>query len=497
MTQISPLSAQEALRGYDEFVHTALQQWQAPGLALAVVKDGEVILAQGYGLRDVARNLAVTPQTLFAIGSSSKAFTAMCLAMLVDEGKLDWDTPVRHYMPAFKLYDTFASERMTPRDLLIHNSGLPRHELVWYNSTLSRKEMFERLQYLMPNKDFRSTWQYQNLMYMTAGYLVEAVSGQTWEEFVQQRIFTPLGMTSSNFSVQESQRSADFALPYREVRGEVQRMEFYDRSQAVGPAGSINSNVNDMCKWLRCLLNRGKYGEDDKRLVSEEQFARLITPQIVTPDLPTLFTRYPEISTWTYAFGWFVTSYRGRTLVEHGGNIDGFSAQVTFLPDDRIGIVALTNLDGCSAPTAITYNLCDRLSGLDQLPWIERFKENEAKLKEQMEKALQEQVGERVANAPFSHPLDAYCGAFVHPGYGTFNIVHNGETLEGHYNDLVYGFEHLHYDVFQVSQERFDLRIPASFTTNLKGEIENFSIALCMEEGAAPIVFTRAPKKDS
>src|SRR5579884_3962777 len=177
---ISPL-CQEALRGYDEFVHTALQQWQAPGLALAVVKDGEVILAQGYGLRDVARNLAVTPQTLFAIGSSSKAFTAMCLAMLVDEGKLDWDTPVRHYMPAFKLYNTFASERMTPRDLLIHNSGLPRHELVWYNSTLSRKEMFERLQYLMPNKDFRSTWQYQNLMYMTAGYLVEAVSGQTWE----------------------------------------------------------------------------------------------------------------------------------------------------------------------------------------------------------------------------------------------------------------------------------------------------------------------------
>src|SRR5579884_3599427 len=189
------------LQGFEEFVGTIMQDWKVPGLAISIIKDGEIIFSNGFGKRDVDGGLEVTPQTLFPIASCSKAFTTTAMAMLADEGKLDWDTPVKHYLPTFKLYDSFVSEHMTPRDLVTHRSGLPRHDLMWYHSTRSRQELFDRLQYLEPSKDFRSLWQYQNLMYMTAGYLAGEVAGQSWEDLVQKRLFDPLGMTSSNFSV--------------------------------------------------------------------------------------------------------------------------------------------------------------------------------------------------------------------------------------------------------------------------------------------------------
>src|SRR5579885_1593422 len=188
------------LEGIEDFVRRMLEEWKVQGCAVAIIKDGEILLSQGFGLRNTAEGLEVTPETLFPIASCTKAFTATSVALLADEGKLDWDTPVRKYLPSFRLFDSFATERMTPRDLVTHRSGLPRHDLMWYHSTRSRQELFDRLQYLEPSKDFRSLWQYQNLMYMTAGYLAGEVAGQSWEDLVQKRLFDPLGMTSSNFS---------------------------------------------------------------------------------------------------------------------------------------------------------------------------------------------------------------------------------------------------------------------------------------------------------
>src|SRR5437660_2088944 len=204
------------LQGFDDFVYQVMQDWKVQGLAIAIIKDGEVILSRGFGKRDVANDLDVTPHTLFPIASCSKAFTTAALAVLADMGKLDWDTPVRVYMPEFKLLDPFATERMTPRDLVSHRSGLPRHDMAWYNASATRRELFERLQYLEPTKDFRSLWQYQNLMYMAAGYLVERITGQTWEEFVRQHLFAPLEMTASNFSIVETVEQAEnFSHPYK------------------------------------------------------------------------------------------------------------------------------------------------------------------------------------------------------------------------------------------------------------------------------------------
>src|SRR5271165_1646343 len=206
------LAGAQKLDNFDAFAKQALRDWKCDGFAIAVIEDGKVILSKGYGLRDVKKNLPVTEKTLFAIGSSTKSFTVTSMGVLVDEGKLDWDKPVRDYLPDFRLWDQFATERMTPRDLVTHRSGLPRHDLMWYNSPFSREELFARLRYLEPNKDFRTTFQYQNLMFLTAGYLAGQVADMSWEDYVRKVIFQPLGMSSSNFSVTDSQKTSEYSL---------------------------------------------------------------------------------------------------------------------------------------------------------------------------------------------------------------------------------------------------------------------------------------------
>ena len=289
--------------------------------------------------------------------------------MLADEGKLDWDTPVKEYIPSFKLYDSFATERLTPRDLVTHRSGLPRHDLMWYHSTHTRKELFDRLQYLEPSKDLRTLWQYQNLMYMAAGYLVGELSGQSWEEFAQQRIFEPLGMTSSLFSIDEARERPNCSRPYQEKKDEVLEIPFYAAQGAVAPAGAIVSSISDMSKWVLLHANKGKLGAS--QIVSEGQMAQMHSPQMVMPET----NKYAELTNSTYGMGWFIHTYRGHHMAEHGGNIDGFSSLVTLLPQENIGIVVLSNMNGSGVPYILTYNVIDRLLALDEIPWNERLQE--------------------------------------------------------------------------------------------------------------------------
>jgi CubicO group peptidase (beta-lactamase class C family) len=485
MTQIDATSQ---LQGFDDFINATIQEWQLPGLAIAIVKDGEVVFSQGSGKRNVAQNLDVTPNTLFAIGSCTKAFTATALGLLVDEGKLEWDTPVRNYLPTFKLHDPVASERMTPRDLLAHRSGLPRHDRAWYNSPLSRQEIFDRLRYLEPSQDFRNLWQYQNLMYMTAGYLLEKVSGQTWEEFVQQRIFAPLGMTASNFSIAETKSRADFSLPYEDVNDEVQEIDFYERWQAIGPAGGINSSVEDMSKWLLFQLNKGKVGE--QQIIAESQLAQIHTPQMVIPGP----RRYTELSPASYTLGWTAMTYRGHLLLQHGGNIDGFSALTTFLPDDNIGIVALSNKNNCPAPTVVTYNACDRLLGLDEIGWNERIGKEFREVMDVLKKGMEPNFDDKVPDTHPSHNLDAYTGEFEHSSYGTIVVRREGEQLWLTLNKLDAPLTHFHYDIFLVVVKRFFFSSKVHFFIGPKGEIESLSIAL--EPAVKEITFKRAASKE-
>jgi CubicO group peptidase (beta-lactamase class C family) len=286
-----------SLAGYDSFVNQAIKDWEVPGVAIAIVKNGEVILAAGFGMRDVASKLPVTSKTLFAIGSCTKAFTTFVMGTLVDEGKLAWDKPVRTYAPEIQLYDRAAAELLTPRDLVTHRSGLPRHDMVWYNATLSRKEIVARLPYLEPSEPIRSKFQYNNIMFMAAGYVVDSLTGMPWEEAVRKRIFEPLEMTGSNFSVKDSQKSSDFARPYEDRDDHIVPIPFRDITNA-GPAGSINSNVTDMARWLIVNSQKGKIA--GKQIISPAVLADIHTPHegLSVPFEPRIkpivFSRKPD-----------------------------------------------------------------------------------------------------------------------------------------------------------------------------------------------------------
>jgi CubicO group peptidase (beta-lactamase class C family) len=481
------------LKGFPEFVTKAMAEWKVPGMAVAVIKDGKVILSEGFGLRDVKNNLKVTPQTVFAIGSSSKAFTATTMGILVDDGKVEWDRPVREYLPTFQLWDEFATEKMTPRDLLCHRSGLPRHEAVWYGSPFSRAEIFDRLRYLEPNKDFRAVWQYQNLMFMTAGYLVGVLSQSTWEDFARKRIFEPLGMTSSSFSVDDMKAAADHSLPYAEKKDKVEEIP-YKNIDAIGPAGSINSNVVDMANWVMMNLNKGKLG--DKSVISEASLTQIQSPQMVVQDpVFLMLSNFPELYYPSYGMGWFLTSYRGHTVLHHGGNIDGFSAMVSFMPRDNMGLVVLSNLNGNFLPWAVMFNVYDHLLGLDQKPWSQRFKEIMDKMKAQAEKAQKEADKDRQLNTKPSHPLEDYAGEYAHPGYGTVSVTKEGDGLKARYNGKDFGLSHYHYDVFELKDliEAESGTTKVAFSLDIKGNV--MAAAVQLEPTVKDIVFTRLPDK--
>ncbi len=487
----TPFSAEKKtqkvdLKGFETFVTKTMEEWKVPGLGISIVKDGKVIFSKGFGFRDVKKGLKVTPRTLFAIGSCSKAFTAATMGILVDKGKLEWDKPVREYFPSFKLKDPFATEGMTPRDLVCHRSGLPRHDLMWYGSSATRKELFDRLQYLEPTKDFRAIFQYQNLMFMTAGYLVGKVAGTTWEKFVQNRIFGPLGMNDSNFSVEDSKKAPDFALPYAEKKDKVIEIPFRN-IDTMGPAGSINSNVIDMAGWLLLNLNKGKFGE--KQIISEESLKEIHSPQMIS----SKSFKYDESFYSTYGMGWGITAYRGHLLVSHGGGIDGFTANVTFMPRDNIGMVIFTNMGGTPLPGIVAYNAFDRLLGLDQIPWNKRIMDQRNKAKEEAEKAKKEKDKDRKLNTKPSHSLKDYAGDYEHPGYGVLAIKKEGDRLKGVFNSISFDVKHYHYDIFEMSNEEFDLAEKASFFTDTKGNISSLSVQL--EDSVEAIVFTKMPEK--
>jgi len=487
----TPLAAKKSpkkvnLKGLDKFITKTMEEWKVPGLGISIVKDGNVVFSQGFGFRNIKQSLPVTPKTLFAIGSCTKAFTALTMGILVDEGKLDWNKPVREYLPSFKLKDPFATEKMTPRDLVCHRSGLPRHDAMWYNSSATRKELFDRLQYLEPSRDFRTTYQYQNLMFMTAGYMVGKITGMDWERFVRNRIFVPLGMNNSNFSVNDSQKASDFALPYMEKDDKIIEIPFRN-IDTVGPAGSINSNVTDMASWLYLNLHKGKFGE--KQIISEASLKEIHSPQMIS----SKSYKYDETFYSTYGMGWGITAYRGHLKLQHGGGIDGFTALVTFMPRDNIGIVILTNRSGTPLPSIVANNVYDRLIGLNQIDWNKRIREEVEKAKEEAEKAKKEKDKDRKLNTKPSHSLEDYAGDYEHPGYGVLSVNKEGDQLKAEYNSIPFTLTHYHYDIFEFHNEFLDITTKVSFFTDLKGNIG--SLAVQLEPAVKEIVFTRMPEK--
>ncbi len=485
--QQTQTSAPGKLDALDEFVNRVREHWNVPGLGLGIIQNGKVIFAKGYGFRNVEQKLPVTTRTLFPIGSTSKSFTALALAVLSDDGKVDWDTPVRQYLPAFQLQDQVATERMTVRDLLTHRSGLARHDLVWYSSSFTRKQMVERLRYLEMSKDFRSTFQYNNLMFMTAGYLAGEVSGLGWEGLVRKRLLDPLDMRATNFSDADSQQSPDYALPYAEIKGVVKRVPFKPIEE-IGPAGSINSNIEEMLHYAQMLLDKGQYG--GRQVVSEAGVKQVHSPQMVMGTAP----RFAELGYPAYGMGWVIQSYRGHHYVWHNGGIDGFYALFCLLPNDNLGLVILSNRLGHPAAEIVAYNVFDRLLGLEPIAWSQRFQDEATKQKRAEEEQAKKASAARKPGTHPAHELKDYAGKYENPGYGTVTITLANDQLSLALNNLTAPLTHYHYEVF-ISPEDSETMPPVKlqFNTNADGDVDG--VAIPLQPGVNDIVFKRVVEK--
>ena len=480
-------AARAALAGFDAWVDSALAAWHVVGAGVGIVVDGEVVYARGHGLRDRDRKLPATTQTLFAIGSASKAFTVFALGTLVDQGRIAWDNPVVDYLPWFRMYDPDVTRRLTMRDLVTHRSGLPRHDLLWYNNpTATREELVRRLRYLRPNKDLRETFQYNNLMFLTAGYLAGTLMGTPWEDAIRSLVFQPLGMTGSNFSVAESQRASDFSLPYEVRHDTVRVMPFRDIS-LVGPAGSINSSVEDMLKWVRMQLSDGTV--DGRRVIQAATLQDMHAPHMAIG-----VSDQKEFGATDYGMGWFLTSYRGHYRADHGGNIDGFSALVVLYPHDRLGIVVLTNQNGSPLPGLVALHAADRIFGPPQRNWSGEALARRSAAQAEQRQAEQRKTSVRVPNTRPSHPLADYAGEYADSGYGTLSIALDSGHLVATYNGIRTALEPWHYDVFNGARNPADPTFEDMkylFAGNAKGDID--AVSAPFEPSVDPIVFRRQP----
>jgi len=481
--------ANKSLEGFDTLAQKALRDWLVPGMGIAVVYDDQLVLLEGYGKRDREKELPVTPQTLFAIGSSTKAFTTFTLATLVNEGNLDWEEPVCNYLPDFRMHDPVVTRQITPVDLITHRSGLPRHDLLWYgNQNISRSELVHRLRYLPLSTDIRQEFQYNNLMYLTAGYLTEQLTGQTWEDAVKQRIFEPLGMQRSNFSVMISQKDDDYAKGYREEADQLKFIPFRSIN-VMGPAGSINSSVEEMSRWMKVQLNGGKY--EEQILLSPSLIEKMHQPHMVT----NRSSQHKEISDTDYGLGWFIDSYRGHKRVFHGGNIDGFSALVTLFPADDLGIVVLTNKNGTSLPSILRNHIADKILELESIDWYGNALSAMEKGKEISKEAQEKKEATRMEGTQHSRKLENYAGTYQHPGYGKITVELDEGQLSFTYHDIKTPLEHWHYDVFNgmKAEDPVFRNMKLQFQSNLDGYISELLIQ--MEPRLDPIGFIKEPDK--
>jgi len=486
--EVSPVvKAKKALADFDELVNRGLESLKVPGVAVAVIKDDEVILAKGYGFRDVEQKIPMTADTLLAIGSASKAFTTFAMGILVDEGRLDWETPVHNYIPWFKLYDLFASQHLTPRDLVTHRSGLPRHDLVWYNNyQASREEFVRRLAYLKPTADLRERFQYNNLMFLTAGYLVEVLTEQPWEEAIRSHVLKPLGMERTNFSVVDSQKDDDYALPYREEDGEIKRIPFRNITN-IGPAGSINSCVNEMSRWLLVHLNKGMI--DGRQIINAQTLEDMHLAHMPTGGTPAI----PEVTPSDYGMGWFVDTYQGHSRIHHGGNIDGFSAMVSMLPRDGLGFVVLANKNGTSLPELLIRHAADLILELEPKDWISLAAERIAKGEEVEEEAEKKKQTRRVTGTQPAHELEDYSGDYNHPGYGDIKVFQKNGSLFFTYNEITTPLEHWHYETFngKEADDPTFMDMKLTFRTNVNGLVARLEAPF--ESTMEEIVFKKKP----
>lgn len=472
-----------------DFIKAQLALWKTPGVSVAVIQGTNVLLLEGFGLRDIKDNLPMTANTVQPVASVSKSFTVAAFGTLVRDGKASWDTPVREYLPEFRMMDEYATDHVTARHLVTHSTGLPRHDTIWLDPGVSRAELVRRLRFLEPSAPLGAKYQYNNLAYTTAGHIAGKIAGSTWEDLVRQNIFEPLGMKTASFRVEDLLKLEDHGTGYRIDDDENPLWLRYRNVDQLGPAGAINASAADMSRYLLMLVNRGKI--DDRVILAPNDLSDMTSPKMIIPE----GLGYREFGSSSYGMGFRITTYRGRKLVNHSGALRGLASLLSFLPDEKIGVYVAANASGSSMPSIVTYAAFDRLLGLTPIDWSSRYRTNYLKEKTARLTSRDAGVSTKISGTAPGHTLAEYAGDYEHPAYGTFTFRENDGLLEGSYQGGRAVFEHYHYDTFRAPENDSSSRSgeKAQFVTSIDGDIE--SVRIQLEPTVEPIIFTRVADK--
>lgn len=476
--------AQPAQADLDAFVERVMTQFDVPGLSIAIVKDGELVLAKGYGTRQLGSGEPVDEHTLFGIASNTKAFTATALGLLVEEGKIEWDNPVRDYLPSFRMSDPYVTEEMTVRDLLVHRSGLGlgAGDLMWWPpSDYDRKEIVRRLQYIPLVTSFRSAYAYDNVLYSVAGEVIEAVSGQTWEEFVDTRILQRIRMSESNVLHSAAGDGHNAATPHAAINGVVKEIAAF-KSDNTNPAGGINASAADFAKWMVVQMDSGRVASGGRLFSPQttEELWAMVTP--IPSSTPPDYLKALKTNFNGYALGFGVRDYRGKKIVTHTGGLPGFVSRQTMIPDIKLGVSVFTNQESGYAFNAISNYIIDSYLGADDTDWLAAYARARDESVQRVARIEASAQQERDAESTPSLALAEYAGTYRDAWYGDVRLfIENGQLRIDftHTPSLIGSLEHWQYDTFVVRWDDRELRADAYITFRLdpNGAIEEVKMA--------------------
>jgi CubicO group peptidase (beta-lactamase class C family) len=466
---------EQKVKDFDTYIEKARNDWQVPGMAVVVVKDGKVLLKKGYGVRELGKPEKIDTKTLFACASTTKAMTAVCMGMLVDEGKIKWDDLVIKYLPEYQLYDPAVTRELRIRDLFTHNSGVGNADFVWTIMDISPSEILKRMQLVKPSYSLRSSFIYQNIFYIAAGAVIEKVSGKSWENFIQERIFNPMKMTRTA-PMRKYIKDNNQVTPHFEVEKKVKPIG-YTKDDAVGPAGSVWSSIDDMSKWMMCMMDSSKY--DGGRLLQPATWAEMFKPQTLVPAsqfYPTMQLIKPN---WmTYGLGWFQHDYKGKKINYHTGSLSGLVAIHAQLPDEKVSIYVFENLDHAEVRHALVYKAFDQFALGGTRDWSKEFITLYSGIKAKAEKEEKDFEAKRVMNTTPPLALSEYTGKYSDPLYGELELTLHGNQLVidiNHFEKAT--VEHWHYNTFRgMYQNDWDGHALVNFTLNATGQVQKINL---------------------
>lgn len=437
----------KAIGQFDAYVQKAVKEWDVPGLAVVVVQNGNVLLSKGYGVRELGTTNAVDSKTLFACASTTKAMTATCMGMLVDEGKVSWNDPVVKYLPEFQLYDPFVTREIRIRDLFVHDTGVGNADFLWGIMDVPSDEVLRKMRDVKPSYSLRSSFIYQNIFYLAAGKVIEKISGKPWSVFIKERIFQPLGMTRT-FPLLAEVNDPNQTAPHYKIEGKITVIK-HTKADEIGPAGSVWSCVDDMGKWMRTMIDSSKYAGG--RLLNAGTWAEMFKPQVIVPPgqfYPTATLTKPNWT--TYGLGWFQHDYKGKKVNFHTGSLAGAVAIHAQLPEYKLGIYVFGNYDHAEVRHALVYKAFDFFALGGERDWSAEFLKLYRNIEAGSEKQEKDFEAKRVMNTKPSLPLADYAGTYTDPLYGTLVITVEGDELVAEANKFLKAkFSHWNYDTFR------------------------------------------------